>query len=70
VRAALLYLVLSVVWLLLIGYLSSSFFDQSADRQRWQLIGGYAWVLVSAGWIFFAPVAAQHPDWNRAPVIT
>ncbi|KGU86380.1 EAL domain-containing protein [Pseudomonas mediterranea] len=51
---ALLYLVLSVAWLQLVGYLLSSFFDQSAARQTWQLINGYAWLLVSAGLIFFA----------------
>ena len=54
VRVALLYLVLSVTWLQLIGYLLSSFFDQFADRQRWLLINGYAWVLLSAGLIFLA----------------
>ena len=53
-RAALLYLGLSVVWLQLVGYLSSSFFDQSADRLRWLLINGYAWVLISALLIFLA----------------
>ncbi|SEO61873.1 phosphodiesterase DibA [Pseudomonas sp. NFACC39-1] len=55
-RGALLYLVLSVVWLQLVGYLLSSFFDQSADQLRWQLINGYAWVLVSAGLVFLAGV--------------
>ncbi|TWC13114.1 MULTISPECIES: phosphodiesterase DibA [unclassified Pseudomonas] len=53
---ALLYLVLSIAWLQLVGYLLSSFFDQSAARQTWQLINGYAWLLVSAGLIFFARV--------------
>ena len=53
-RGALLYLVLSVAWLQLVGYLLSSFFDHSADRLLWQLINGYAWVLVSAGLIFIA----------------
>ncbi|AXP06372.1 MULTISPECIES: phosphodiesterase DibA [Pseudomonas] len=53
-RVALLYLVLSVVWLQLIGYLLSSFFDQLADRQRWLLINGYAWILLSAGLVFLA----------------
>ncbi|WP_434563983.1 hypothetical protein J3P95_24370 [Pseudomonas sp. Z5-35] len=48
-RGALLYLLLSVAWLQLVGYLLSSLFDHSADRLRWQLINGYAWVLVSAG---------------------
>jgi len=56
VRGALLYLVFSIAWLQLVGYLLSSFFDQSADRLRWQLINGYAWVLVSAGLIFMARV--------------
>ncbi|MBA1381295.1 phosphodiesterase DibA [Pseudomonas brassicacearum] len=56
VRGALLYLVLSIAWLQLVGYLLSSFFDHSADRLRWQLINGYAWVLVSAGLIFMARV--------------
>ncbi|CAN1593449.1 phosphodiesterase DibA [Pseudomonas mediterranea] len=51
---ALLYLVLSVAWLQLVGYLLSNFFDQSAARQTWQLINGYAWLLVSAGLIFCA----------------
>jgi len=55
-RSALLYLLLSVIWLQLVGYLLSSFFDQSADRLHWQLINGYAWVLVSAGLIFLARV--------------
>ena len=55
-RTALLYLLLSVVWLQLVGYLLSSFFDQSADRLRWLLINGYAWVLVSAGLIFLTRV--------------
>ena len=53
-RVALLYLVLSVIWLQLVGYLLSSFFDQFVDRQRWLLINGYAWVLLSAGLIFLA----------------
>jgi diguanylate cyclase (GGDEF)-like protein/PAS domain S-box-containing protein len=55
-RAALLYLVLSIVWLQLIGYLLSSFFDQSIDGRSGLLISGYAWVLVSAGLMFFAQV--------------
>jgi diguanylate cyclase (GGDEF)-like protein/PAS domain S-box-containing protein len=53
-RAALLYLLLSVVWLLSSGYLLNSFFDNSAELLRWQLINGYAWVLISAGLIFIA----------------
>jgi diguanylate cyclase (GGDEF)-like protein/PAS domain S-box-containing protein len=53
-RAALLYLLLSVVWLKLSGYLSNSFFDSSDERLRWQLINGYVWVVLSAGLIFLA----------------
>ncbi|WP_454867296.1 phosphodiesterase DibA [Pseudomonas farris] len=53
-RAALLYLVLSVAWLQLSGYLLNRFFDSSTDLLRWQLINGYAWVAFSAGLIFIA----------------
>jgi len=53
-RAALLYLVISVVWLQFSGYLLNSFFDSSTELLRWQLINGYAWVLLSAGLIFLA----------------
>ncbi|WLG51130.1 phosphodiesterase DibA [Pseudomonas sp. FP1742] len=53
-RATLLYLVLSVVWLQFSGYLLNSFFDNSTDLLRWQLINGYAWVAFSAGLIFIA----------------
>ncbi|WP_415772637.1 phosphodiesterase DibA [Pseudomonas sp. LB3P38] len=53
-RAALLYLLVSVGWLLFSGYLLNSFFDSSAELMRWQLINGYAWVVFSAGLIFLA----------------
>ncbi|POA20923.1 GGDEF domain-containing protein [Pseudomonas sp. FW300-N1A1] len=53
-RVALLYLVLSVVWLEVTGYLLSKIFDGSADLPRWQLINGYLWVVLSAGLIFVA----------------
>ncbi|MDF9904415.1 UNVERIFIED_ORG: PAS domain-containing protein [Pseudomonas reinekei] len=53
-HAALLYLLLSVVWLQISDYLLNSFFDSSAERLRWQLINGYAWVLFSAGLILIA----------------
>jgi len=53
-RAALLYLVLAVVWLQGIGYLLNSFFDSSDQLLRWQLINGYAFVVLSAGLIFLA----------------
>ncbi|WP_448632048.1 MULTISPECIES: phosphodiesterase DibA [Pseudomonas fluorescens group] len=55
-RTALLYLLFSVIWLQLVGYLLSSFFDEFVDKQHWLLINGYAWVLVSAGLIFLARV--------------
>jgi len=53
-RTALLYLLLSVVWLQISGYLLNSFFDSSAERLRWQLINGYVWGLFSTGLIFVA----------------
>ena len=54
-RAALLYLLLSLVWLQFSGYLLSSFFDEFSDRAHWQLVGGYAWAVVSA-----VPVSYTH----------
>jgi len=54
VRTALLYLLLSVVWLQGGDYLLNSFFDSSVELSRWQLINGYAWVIFSAGLIFIA----------------
>lgn len=53
-RAALLYLLLSVLWLLLTDHLLNSFLDDSVDLARWQLINGYVWVVFSAGLIFIA----------------
>ncbi|MFJ7286177.1 phosphodiesterase DibA [Pseudomonas sp. NPDC099000] len=53
-RAALLYLLLSIVWLQPSGYLLNSLFDSSDELVRWQLINGYAWILLSAGLIFIA----------------
>jgi diguanylate cyclase (GGDEF)-like protein/PAS domain S-box-containing protein len=53
-RAALLYLLVSVGWLQFSGHLLNSFFDSSGELMRWQLINGYAWVVFSAGLIFFA----------------
>ena len=50
-RAALLYLVISCVWLGITGCLLSNLFDDSAHLARWQLINGYVWVLLSAGLI-------------------
>ncbi len=53
-RAALLYLLFSVAWMALSGYLLNSFFDSSAELLRWQLINGYVWAVLSAGLIFIA----------------
>ncbi|WP_415766124.1 phosphodiesterase DibA [Pseudomonas sp. ZB1P45] len=53
-RAALLYLLVSVGWLQFSGHLLNSFFDSSAELMRWQLINGYAWVVFSSGLIFLA----------------
>ncbi|WP_433768125.1 phosphodiesterase DibA [Pseudomonas putida] len=55
-RSALFYLMFSVVWLQLSGYLLNSFFDNSAELSRWQLINGYAWLLFSAGFVFVTSV--------------
>ena len=52
--AALLYLLISVAWMLFSGYLLNSFFDSSAELLRWQLINGYSWMVLSAGLIFIA----------------
>ncbi|TPG77233.1 phosphodiesterase DibA [Pseudomonas arsenicoxydans] len=53
-RAALLYLLLSVAWMAVSGHLLNSFFDSSTELLRWQLINGYFWVVLSAGLIFIA----------------
>lgn len=53
-RAALLYGLLSVSWLLLTDHLLNSFLDDSAQLARWQLVNSYVWVCVSAGLIFVA----------------
>lgn len=53
-RAALLYLLISAIWLPFSGYLINSFFDNSRELLRWQLINGYVWVLLTAGLIFLA----------------
>jgi diguanylate cyclase (GGDEF)-like protein/PAS domain S-box-containing protein len=53
-RSALLYLLLSLIWLQLSGYLLNSFFDSSAELSRWQLINGYVWAVISTGLIFIA----------------
>ena len=53
-RAALLYGLLSVVWLQLTGHLLNSLFDDSDQLARWELINSYLWVFFSAVLIFVA----------------
>ncbi|MFP3515673.1 EAL domain-containing protein [Pseudomonas sp. SIMBA_077] len=53
-RAALLYGLLSVVWLQITDHVLSRFSDDSAQLAHWQLINGYVWVFVSAALIFVA----------------
>lgn len=53
-RAAMLYGLLSVLWLLLTDHLLNSYFNDSAQLARWQLINSYVWVFVSAALIFVA----------------
>lgn len=53
-RAALLYGLLSVLWLFLTDHLLNSFLDDSAQLARWQRVNSYMWVGVSAGLIFLA----------------
>ncbi|HWT70011.1 MAG TPA: EAL domain-containing protein [Pseudomonas sp.] len=68
--AALFYLMFSGAWLLLSGDLLNSFFDNSAELSRWQLINGYAWLLFSAGFVFITgarlsrrpAIGTQSPD--------
>ena len=53
-RTALLYGLLSVFWLLITDHLLNSYFDDSAQLAKWQLINGYVFALFSAVLIFFA----------------
>lgn len=53
-RAALLYLVLVVVWLQGTDHLLNNFFHDPVDVVRWQLINGYVLAALSAGLIFVA----------------
>ncbi|WP_455921726.1 phosphodiesterase DibA [Pseudomonas putida] len=53
-RAALLYLLASAVWLALTDQILSSLFDDSTQVLRWQLINGYVWVAATALLIFLA----------------
>ena len=53
-RAALLYGLLSVLWLFLTDHLLNSFLGDSAQLAHWQRVNSYVWVGVSAGLIFLA----------------
>lgn len=53
-RAALLYVLLSVVWLQLTDYLLSSYFYEPTQLAHWEVINGYVWAFVSAALIFVA----------------
>ena len=53
-RAALLYVLISVVWLQLTDYLLSSYFYEPTQLARWELINSYVWAFVSAALIFVA----------------
>ena len=53
-RTALLYGLLSVFWLQITDHLLNSYFDDSAQLAKWQLINGYVFALFSAVLIFFA----------------
>ncbi|MEB0207649.1 phosphodiesterase DibA [Pseudomonas sp. CCC3.1] len=53
-RAALLYGLVSVIWLQLTDHLLSRYFDEPTQLAHWQLINGYVWMFVSAALIFVA----------------
>lgn len=53
-RAALLYLVIAVVWVRSADHLLNNFFNDPVEIARWQLINGYLLAAVSAGLIFLA----------------
>ena len=53
-RAALLYLLLSIFWLQLSSHLLGDLFDDADELLHWQLINGYVWAAFSAGLIFVA----------------
>ena len=53
-RAALLYGLLSILWLQTADHLLSSYLDDSAQLAQWKHISGYIWVFFSAVLIFFA----------------
>ena len=68
VRAALLYLLISLIWMQLSGYLLSSLFDNSAERLRWQLINGYVLAAFSAGLIGLAPEVRAQQQLERVEI--
>ncbi|MFC3945490.1 GGDEF domain-containing protein [Pseudomonas gingeri NCPPB 3146 = LMG 5327] len=51
-KAGVLYLLLSILWIQLSQQLLSSFFDEPEQLAHWQIIRGYLWVSVSAVLIF------------------
>ena len=53
-RAALLYGVLSIIWLQTTDHLLNSYFDDSTQLAQWVHINSYVWVFVSAVLIFLA----------------
>ena len=53
-RAALLYGLLSILWLQTADHLLSSYLDDSAQLAQWKHISGYIWMLFSAVLIFLA----------------
>ena len=53
---AVLYLVLSILWLIVSDQILSSVFDDPAQMARWQLINAYTWAVCSAFLIFLSRV--------------
>ncbi|WP_212810344.1 phosphodiesterase DibA [Pseudomonas sp. Ost2] len=51
-KAGVLYLLLSILWIQLSQQLLSSFFDEPEQLAHWQIIRGYLWVSVSTVLIF------------------
>ena len=52
-RAGLVYLLISVVWLQLSSQLLISFFDEPRELGHWLQVRGYVWVVISALVIYF-----------------
>ena len=52
-RAGLVYLLISVVWLQLSSQLLISFFDEPRELGHWLQVRGYVWVAISALVIYF-----------------